>query len=64
VAKNKKELTFAQKEIAKLKNQLHQSKKNFAKEWAECGFKGKTENSSKDEVGARYSVNKLNRPQH
>jgi hypothetical protein len=31
-AKIKKELTFAQKEIAKLKNQLHQAKDNIAKE--------------------------------
>ncbi len=39
VAKIAKELTFAQEEIEKLKNQLHQAKDNIAKEQAECGSK-------------------------
>jgi hypothetical protein len=43
VAKIKTELTAAQKKIAKLKDQLHLSRENIAKERAERGSKGKTE---------------------
>jgi hypothetical protein len=35
VAKIKKDLTLAQRAVAKLKNQLHQGKENMAKELAE-----------------------------
>ncbi len=37
VAKVKKKLILAQREIAKLKNQLHQTKENMAKERADSG---------------------------
>ncbi len=40
-AKINKELSLAQREMAKLKNQLHQAKENIAKERAELSFKGK-----------------------
>jgi hypothetical protein len=53
VAKSKKELIFAQKDIAKLKIQLHQSKENLAKERAERGSKGKKEGSQDDEIGSK-----------
>jgi hypothetical protein len=48
IAKIKKELTLAQREIANLKNQLHQAKENRAKERAERSFKGKKD-SQEDE---------------
>ena len=41
VAKLKKDLTLAQREIAKLKNQLHQAKENNAKERAKYCSKSK-----------------------
>ncbi len=53
VAKTKKELTLAQQEIAKLKNQLHQDKENMAKERVECSTKSKKEDSQEDEVGSK-----------
>ncbi len=53
VAKIKKELTLAQREIAKLKNQLHQTKENMAQERAEHGSKSKKEDSQEDEVGSK-----------
>ncbi len=37
IAKLKKELTLAQREISNLKNQLNQAKENIAKERAELG---------------------------
>ncbi len=46
-------MTFAQKEIAKLKNQLNQAKENLARERAEHSSKGKKENSQDDEVGSK-----------
>jgi hypothetical protein len=47
-------LTFAQKEIVKLKNQLHQAKDtNMARERADRGSKGKKEGSQDDEVGSK-----------
>ncbi len=52
VAKIKKEMTFAQKEIAH-KNQLHQAKENWVRERSERGSKGKKEDSQDDEVGSR-----------
>ncbi len=53
VAKIVKELTFARREIAYLKNQLHQSEENLAEERAEHASKGNAENSQKDEGGSR-----------
>ncbi len=53
VAKIKKGLTLAQREIAKLKNQLHQAKENMAKERAEHSSKSKKEDSQEDEVGSK-----------
>jgi hypothetical protein len=53
VVKFKKELTFAQKENAKLKNQLHQTKENIDREGAERGSKGKKEDFQDDEVGSK-----------
>ncbi len=53
--KIKKGLFFAQRENAKLKNQLHQAKENLAREWAkppERGSKGKKD-SQEDEVGSK-----------
>ncbi len=41
----------AQREIADLKNQLHQAKENMAKKRAERSSKGKKEDSPDDEVG-------------
>ncbi len=41
----KKDSTLAQREIAELKNQLHQAKENIAKERAECGSKSKKDDS-------------------
>jgi hypothetical protein len=52
LAKIKKELTLAQKDIANLKNQLHQAKEDMAKERAEHSFKGKKD-SQEDEVGEK-----------
>jgi hypothetical protein len=49
-AKIKKELFLAQREIANLKNQLHQAKENMAKERAERSSKDKKD-SQEDEVG-------------
>jgi hypothetical protein len=49
-AEIKKELTLGQREIANLKNQLHQAKENMAKERAERSFEGKKD-SQEDEVG-------------
>ncbi len=40
-----------QREIAKLKNQLHQA--HMAKERAECGSKSKKEDSQEDDVGSK-----------
>jgi hypothetical protein len=51
-AKLKKELTFAQREISNLKNQLHQAKENIAKERAERCSKSK-EDSPDEEVGRK-----------
>ncbi len=53
VAKIMKDLTLAQREIAKLKNQLHQAKDNMAKERAERSSKSKREDSQDDEVGSK-----------
>jgi hypothetical protein len=53
VAKVKKDLTLQQREIAKLKNPLHQVKKNMAKERAERSSKSKKEDSQEDEVGSK-----------
>ncbi len=49
----KKELTAVQKEIAKLKTNCSNKKKNLAKERAKRGSKSKTEDSQKDEVGSK-----------
>ncbi len=51
VAKLKEELTLAQRQIANLKNQLHQAKENIAKE--ECCSKSKKDDSHEDEVGGK-----------
>ncbi len=51
-AKIQKELTFAQKENAMLKNQLHQAKDSLARERAERGSKGKKD-SQDHEVGSK-----------
>jgi hypothetical protein len=53
VAKLKKDWTLAQREIAKLKNQLHQAKENIAKERVERGSKSKKDGSPEDEVGSK-----------
>ncbi len=53
VAKIKKELTLAQREITKLKNKLHQAKENMAKERAELNSKSKQEDPQEDEVGSK-----------
>ncbi len=45
VIKIKGELTLSQREIAKLKNQLHQAKENMATERAERSSKSKKEDS-------------------
>jgi hypothetical protein len=50
VAKYKKDLTPAQRRIAKLKNHLHQTKENTAKDRAEHSSKGKKEDPQDDEV--------------
>ncbi len=52
-AKLKKDLTLAQREVAKLKNQLHQAKENTTKERAKCGSKGKEDDSPEDEAGSK-----------
>jgi hypothetical protein len=48
VAKLKKELILAQRQIANLKNQLYQAKENIAKERAERGSKSKKDDSHED----------------
>ncbi len=54
MAKIKTESTAAQKEIVKLKDQLHLSKENIAKERAERGSRARQkEGSPKDEVGSK-----------
>jgi hypothetical protein len=52
-AKLKKDLPLAQRDIANLKNQLHQAKENMAKERAERSSKSKKEDSPEDEVGSK-----------
>ena len=51
-AKLKEELTLAQREIANLKNQLHQAKKNMAKERAQRNSNSKKQDSPDYEVGS------------
>jgi hypothetical protein len=53
VAKLKKDSTLAQRELANLKNQLHQAKENIAKERAKRGSKTKKDDSPEDEVGSK-----------
>ncbi len=53
VTKLKKVLTLAQREIAKLKNQLHQTKENIAKERAKRCSKSMKDDSPEDEVGSK-----------
>ncbi len=60
IAKIKNELTLAQREIANLKNQLHQAKENRAKERAERSFKGKKD-SQEHEVGSKRIHQQANR---
>ncbi len=48
VAKIKKDLILAQREISKLKNQVHQAKGNMAKERAERSSKSKKEDFQED----------------
>jgi hypothetical protein len=53
LAKIKEDYTLTHREIAKLKNQLHQAKENMAKERAEHSSKSKKEESQDDEVGSK-----------
>jgi hypothetical protein len=64
VAKLKKDIALAQREIAKLKNQLHQAKENIGKERAERCSKSKKDDPPEDELGARETVSKLSEPSH
>jgi hypothetical protein len=52
----KKDLTITQREIAKLKNPLHQAKENIAKECAESCSKSKKDDSPEDEVGTNRDL--------
>ncbi len=52
-AKLKKESTLAQREIANLKNQLHQARKNMAKERAQRNSNSKKQDSPDYEVGSK-----------
>jgi hypothetical protein len=60
-AKLKKDLTLAQWEIAKLKNQLHQARQNITKERAEHSSKSKKDDSPEDEVGSKRGRQQANR---
>jgi hypothetical protein len=65
VAKLKRELTLAQRQIANLKNQLQQAKENIVKERAERCSKSKKDDSqfpTRMKLGVRESVNKLSKP--
>jgi hypothetical protein len=61
IAKFKKDLTLAHKEIAKLKNQLHQAKENIARERAERSSKGKREDSQDVEVSSKKNSQQAKR---
>ncbi len=60
-AKLKKESTLAQREIANLKNQLHQAKEYMARERADSSSKTKKEESPDDEVGSKKASQQAKR---
>ncbi len=61
IAMLRKKLTLAQREIANLKNQLHQAKENMAKERAGRSSKSKKEDSLDHEVGSKRACQQAKR---
>ncbi len=64
LAKLKKDVSLALREVSNLKNQLHQAKENIAKEGAEHSSKSRKDDSPDAEVGGKKPVNMLSEPRH